>query len=171
MSDIYVGESELLDGLSEVVVPLLYFLLSGGEVRAEEDHGGGVVGDADGDRPLVPSGPTKSSFDVLDTDISAAGRENILNSHWSRRVSPDFACELRPDKDVETDPDQLVESDEAVALVPTQSLRQLQRPLLGILLTGVHDVLRIQVDHLFKPNGINIYRLLIFGWFIDVNQG
>ena len=75
MSDIYVGESELLDGLSEVVVSLLYFLLSGGEVRAEEDHRGGVVGDADGDCSLVPRGTTQSSLDVLNTDISERWRE------------------------------------------------------------------------------------------------
>ena len=77
-TDIYVGKSELLDGLSEVVVPLLNFLLSGGEVRAEEDHGGGVVGDADGDGPLVPRGATQPSLDVLNTDISGTRRERDI---------------------------------------------------------------------------------------------
>ena len=86
MSDIYVGESELLDGLSKVVVPLLYFLLSGGKVRAEEDHRGGVVRDADSDCPLVPRGATQSSLDVLNTNISETRREKIVNSQWSIKV-------------------------------------------------------------------------------------
>ena len=89
----------------------------------------------------------------------------------NKRVSPDFRCELRPDKNIETDPDQLVERDHAVTLVPRQSLAQFQRPLLSILLAGVHNVLRIEVDHLLKPNSINVYRLVIFGWFINLNQG
>ena len=87
------------------------------------------------------------------------------------RFSPDFRCELRSYKDIETDPDQLVESDHAVTLVPGQSLAQFQRPLLSILFTCIHNILRIQVDHLLKPNRINIYRLVIFGRLINLNQG
>ena len=46
-------------------------------MRAEEDHRGGVVGDADGDCPLVPRGAAKSSLDVLNTDISETWRETM----------------------------------------------------------------------------------------------
>ena len=67
---IYIGKCQLLQSLCEVIVPLLYFLLTCSEVRAEEDHGGGFVGDADGDGSLVSRGSTHPSLDVFNTNIS-----------------------------------------------------------------------------------------------------
>ena len=70
----YVAEGELLDGLAVVVVALLDLLLAGGEVRAEEDEGGGVVGEADAHRALVTRGPAHPSLHVLHVHIPAQSK-------------------------------------------------------------------------------------------------
>ena len=70
MRDSHVVEGDLLDGLLVVTVPLRDLGLTGSEVGAEEDHGAGLVGDADSHGALVPRCPAKPSLDVLDTDIS-----------------------------------------------------------------------------------------------------
>ena len=85
--------------------------------------------------------------------------------------SPDLRGELCPDEDVEADPDQLVEGEEAEgARLLVQSLAQLQRPLLGVLLARVHDVLGVQIHHLLETDCIDVDPLVIFGRLLNIHQ-
>ena len=62
------------------------------------------------------------------------------------------------------------DQDNPVLVHPPGGVPQCPPPLLGILLTSVHDVLGIEVNHLLKPDGVDIYRLVIFRWLINIDQ-
>lgn len=68
------GEAESARDLVVVVVPLLDLRLAGREVRADETDAGGVEEEADGHASFVASGPTHSSFDSVNSDISEGNK-------------------------------------------------------------------------------------------------
>ena len=151
--------------------------------RAEEDEGGGVVGETDPHSPLVTRGPAHTCLHILDINIPV-----MVNKHYHYEhliyihtyeggiyvYLPDFVCELRPDKHVETNAYELMEGHKTVfARLLVQGLPQLQGPLLGVLLAGIHDVLGVKVDHLLKSNciNVNLFFFPILARFVNVNKG
>ena len=67
-----------------------------------------------------------------------------------------------------------MEGDEAILVgLLVQGLPQLQGPLLGVLLAGIHDVFSVKVNHLLKSNciDVNFLILIVFVRFINVYKG
>ena len=121
-------ELGLLVDLTEVVVPLSDLFLMGGEVRAHETHGRVVEGEAKEDGALVAGRTSHARLGARDVDVADSADMPLEHEHE------------------QTDTHELqVLVDQLDVLAPlSQALGNLDTPLVRILLTGAHDVLKYE---------------------------